>query len=46
VTLTEAAAGKPKIQRFLQWLEQEAALTRHWLVEFLATAASPNRKKK
>jgi LysR family glycine cleavage system transcriptional activator len=46
VTLTEAAAGKPKIQHFLQWLEQEAALTRRWLAEFMAAAASPNRKKK
>jgi len=41
VTLNAEASAKPKIQRFLQWLEEEAAVTRTWLSDWTATHASP-----
>jgi LysR family glycine cleavage system transcriptional activator len=51
VTLNENAADRPMIQRFLQWLDGEAALTRAWLADWTAvhpapTAAPAARKRK
>jgi LysR family glycine cleavage system transcriptional activator len=40
VSVNAEAAAKPKIQRFLQWLEGEAAGTRAWLADWTAAHAS------
>lgn len=47
VTLNVEAAGKPNIRHFLQWLEQEAALTREWLSDrTVARTPQATRKRK
>ena len=41
IALTEEAALKPKIQKFLSWLEAEADLARQQLLPYIGAAAAP-----